>query len=164
MQRVIFGILALALIGASSSRVLSLLNQTVTVGDVTAAVQVKQYKTYVRIQFDFATPPHSAYPVACLNAYQDVRYELKDESGSIVPVNQATLANPPYDMGYLPNHGNPYDCKSFGRLYGNRWDVFASLEALYPSLRPGTYQLIITLNPRGSPQTKSLPPVQITMP
>lgn len=163
MRRIILAIAALTLLGASNP-VLSLQREAVTVDQIAADVYVKQYRDYVRIRFDFVARPSSTYPVACLNAYKDVHYELKNATGHLIPIDQATLTNPPYDI--VLNVGSHFDidaahdCKTMSR---NHWSVFADLAALYPKLPPGTYQLTITLAPRGLSETKGLPPVQIKL-
>jgi hypothetical protein len=117
----------------------------------------------------FASTSASTYPVGCLNAYKDLRYELRDPSGQVVPANPGALAHPPIDAPAVSMHAvsrkyrqGAENCYAAVPHINDRG---ADLQALYPHLRRGTYTLYVTFAPRGmNGATAVMAPVPINVP
>jgi hypothetical protein len=139
-----------------------LLNQKVTVSDVTATVGVYPMgRNEFNIQASFES---SRFPVGCLSAYRDLQYKLLDANSRIVPVSQQTLEHPPCN-GQWVNHAvtgaTAHPCSSNAPT--GVWNEIARLSALYPNLPPGRYTLRISFAPRGIGQQADFTPVQISI-
>ena len=125
------------------------IGQTVTAGGVTTTMNVSPIgRNDWMVEFRFES---KTYPVGCLSAYRDARYELRNSRKQIVPVDQQTLAHPPYDG---PSVVEPVSMRFSDRTKCSApngvWLTRAKISALYPNLAPGAYSLKITLVPRGS--------------
>jgi hypothetical protein len=107
----------------------------------------------------------STYPVGCLSAYRDLHYELRDADNQIIPVNQQTLRNPPYEgpreFTHVVKGSHGHDCAA--NAPAGIWPEFARLSALYPALPSGKYTLNISFAPRGWAQHADFAPVPITI-
>jgi hypothetical protein len=107
----------------------------------------------------------STYPAGCLSAYRDLHYELRDPDNQIIPVNQQTLKNPPYegprDFEHVVKGSHGHSCAA--NAPQGVWPEFARLSALYPNLPPGKYTLHISFAPRGWAQHADFAPVPITI-
>ena len=57
-----------------------------------------------RVGVKFARTVGSTYPVACLSAYKDLSYELRDEAGRLIAEIAKTLAHLPEDLPGLRMH------------------------------------------------------------
>jgi hypothetical protein len=136
--------------------------QTLVAGDVTTTMRVTAMG-----QNDFLIEGvfrRSTYPVGCLSAYRDLRYELRGIDNRIIPVNQQTLEHPPYDGPRTLTHvikvGKGHPCAD--NAPQGSWPVAAVFSALYPNLRSGQYTLHITLAPRNMMRHADFAPVPIT--
>jgi hypothetical protein len=117
----------------------------------------------------FANTSASRYPVGCLNAYKDLRYELRDPGGQVVPENSATLSHPPIDFPGVRIHvisqnyrHGAVDCHAVPTRLNDRG---ANLQALYPHLRRGTYTLRVMFAPTEmNGASAAMDPVPINVP
>lgn len=141
-----------------------LLHQKVVVDDVAATVSVINPGNGIRIQAEFQS---STYPVGCLSAYRDLRYELRASDGRLIPVNQQTLQHPPYEGPQTVNHVIANPSRPAAGCAANAvngiWRPHALFPALYPNLPPGNYTLHIAFAPHGSGQHADFAPVPITI-
>lgn len=130
-----------------------ILDQKVTVSDLSATVTVQRMRfNWIAIGVRF----ESSSFVSCLSVYKDLRYKLRDEEGTVVPISQETLNSPPFEGatanhvttakrqdhqndGCAPQPGMPGVKVIVGRTF---------LSDLYPHLAPGKYTLHITFAPR----------------
>jgi hypothetical protein len=139
-----------------------LLFQKVTLNDIAATARVYVFGlNSIPIEFHFVS---STYPVGCLSAYRDVRYELRDMNNRIIPVDQQALERP-HDEGQMLNHvltrPSPYPCAANAPM--GVWNTRAWFDALYPNLPPGKYTLRIAFAPRGTVEQAVFSAVAITI-
>lgn len=150
-----FAILAAFTVTGGVTGAAPLLEKRITLAGISATIHVTEPAENQYI-ISVSFPAGSKYPVGCLSAFRDFRYDLRDSAGNIVPVNQHALAHPPYD-GPVVN-GPPRPCSLRG---AGGWGVRAQLSSLYPNLPSGTYSLTITFVPHGTGKIAVLPPVSI---
>jgi hypothetical protein len=151
---------AATLCGTASSW--HLLDQEATVGGIQVTVSVFQV-TRNQYMIDAAFKSNS-YPVGCLSVYRDFHYTLVDSSNRVVPVNDETLAHPPWEgqvISPVVKGVTPKSCEQ--RAVGGYWPARALFSDLYPNVQPGNYTLIITIAPHGVAQQVQLHPVHITI-
>lgn len=163
-------IIMLMLCGAARSAVL--FQQTVRVGDLKATVSI--YKVMdpnnplINVTFS-TTGKYATYPIACLSIYQDVRYELRDNAGRLIPISQAALARPAPQGRDIANHVvaaasrshvSASGCKDANNTSASQ-DTF--ILTLYPDIRTGRYTLWITVAPRLSSARVRLNPFEFTI-
>lgn len=141
-----------------------LLHQMVVVGGVAATVSIKPYP-FVRndfiIQAEFKSP---TYPVGCLSAYDDLRYELRASDGHIIPVSQQALKHPPQEDHIIMHPvigGPPRDCAL--NTNNGVWRVQSEFSTLYPNVPRGKYALQIIFAPHGAAQQATFAPVPISI-
>jgi hypothetical protein len=170
MRKAIVGFAVAALLAAIVSlsgfgSATELFRQELVVGGVTATVSVKPYPF---VQNDFLIEVEfksSKYPVGCLSAYRDLRYELRDSDGRLVPVSQQALKHPPYEGSQLVMHpvvgGPPRNCAT--NTNNGIWRAHSVFSALYPSLPLGKYTLRISFTPRETGQHADFAPVPISI-
>lgn len=115
-----------------------------------------QYGGY-RIAAVFERTQQSAANVACLSPYLDLRYELRNGSGAIIPINAAALERPPF-VDLSPRFSN-MDCRDDVSTRVERSAIIAP--PIYPVLPPGDYTLKITFAPRGQPESAALLPISL---
>lgn len=147
---------------------LSVFNQTVRLGKVAATVNVIPISRNGApgLNFTFHSLGSSVYPVGCLSVYEDIRYELLDQTGHLVPIDQDVLRHPPYSGPSVISHapanmtGRRPTCDS---PIVHEWFGFTSVALLYPHLAPGKYVLQMTFAPRHLVQQARFSPVQITI-
>jgi hypothetical protein len=136
--------------------------QQVQVQGINATTKVFPSGADLEIQTTFES---AVYPVGCLSAYRDLRYELKDSANRVIPLNSHTLQNPPYDgprmLEPVVANAKPRDC-SYNAPAG-KWYTEAFLSALYPNLQPGRYTLSITFAPRSKPQSVTLKTITLNL-
>lgn len=137
--------------------------QRVNVQGITATTTVSPLgDTDLQIQTTFAS---STYPVGCLSAYRDMRYELRNSANRVVLIDSRTLQHPPYDgprtLVHVTTNAPRRDC-SHNAPQGS-WFTQAYFSALYPNLEPGRYILIITFGPRSARQSATLTPITLTV-
>jgi hypothetical protein len=97
------------------------------------------------IDVGFARMLHSAYPVACLTVFRDLRYKLAGPSGRVLPLH-APLPKPA--AGCVKS-------KDFHS------EQTVRLSQLFGRLPAGTYTLQITFAPHGVAQRAALRPVLV---
>ena len=106
----------------------------------------------------------STVHIACLSSHRDLRYELRDSSGKVVPINEQALK--PYGEStwagpvYVKGKGKDVPCAD------QEWQqtkLVTILAPLYPDLAPGTYTLQITFAPRGHTHQARFAPIRITV-
>jgi hypothetical protein len=137
--------------------------QKLIAGSVAATMRVEPAgPNNFQIEVEFRS---STYPVGCLSAYRDLHYELRDADNQIIPVNQQTLKNPPYEgpgeFMHVVKGSHGHNCAA--NAPAGVWPEFAQLSALYPNLPPGKYTLRISFAPRGWEQHADFTPVPITI-
>lgn len=135
--------------------------QKVVVNDVAVTVTVSSFGlNNITITGHFVS---SKYPVGCLSAYKDLRYELRDINNRIIPVNQQALESPQLEGHILEPRfvGAHHSCSA--NASKGVWDTTAWLYVLYPNLPPGKYTLNISFAPRGWAQQADFAPVHITI-
>jgi hypothetical protein len=139
--------------------------QTVTVAGLSATISVEDYSNLVPARLfivaDWKSVGNTKYPIGCLSVYHDLRYELRDSAGRLIPINQDAVQYPVYDGPAVLNHMStihPLTCAQRPPYPGK-----AALQALYPYLPGGDYTLQITFAPRGLSQEAKLSPVRLTV-
>lgn len=145
-----------------------LLHQKLVVDGIAATVSVIDPGNGIEIQARFES---SWYPVGCLSAYRDLRYELRTSGNRVIPMNEQTWQNPPYEGPDIVNHvisgpapKPPSDCTENAVTaisYG--WPHRAVFSALYPNLPPGEYALHISFAPHGIVEQGDFAPVRISI-
>lgn len=140
-----------------------LLQQTVHLGDLTATIIVTQTFDSVLVTSQWWSTPKSTFHITCLSAYRDLRYELRDTGGHIIPINQATIEHPPKHYEGFLNHVNGQPPPPCTAQVGHRMQTSAAVGEFYPGLPWGTYTLQITVAPRGTTQQAAIAPVQFTL-
>jgi hypothetical protein len=138
------------------------LNQKLVVGGIAATVSVINPGNGIVVQAEFQS---STYPVGCLSAYRDLRYDLRAGDGRLISVNQETLQHPPYEGPQTLNHvvssssKGPVGCAA--NAVNGTWRPHAQFATLYPNLPPGKYTLRISFVPHGTGQHADFAPVPI---
>jgi hypothetical protein len=160
----------LALIGVMASfgirgSASELLHQKRAVGGVAATVIVWPLAFGPSDFMIYAEFESSTYPVGCLSAYRDLRYELRFSDGRLIPADRQTLEHPPSEGPEVLNHvvagSHGYACAR--NAVNGVWRPRAQFSALYPNLPPGKYTLRISFAPRGWEQHADFTPVPITI-
>lgn len=141
-----------------------LLDQSVTVDDISANVQVfPSCCNDYAINVQFTSTSHG---VNCLSAYLDLHYELRDSANHIVPIDSETLRHPPYELRAVSHvtkadaHKPATPCTPAPYTV---WNGGAYLAKLYPHLTPGKYTLYLSFAPRGMQQHADFKPVSIAI-
>jgi hypothetical protein len=117
-----------------------------------------------RLDEEFSTSDPANHNVFCISGFFDVEYLLKDASGRIMPATKDPWRRGT-DMQYVSGMSwnpkgpsGPDPCKA---IKADKAFRFILLSYYYPSLRPGTYTLQITLAPRGRSDRATLAPLAI---
>jgi hypothetical protein len=162
MRRILFAFAVALFIATLSSPVRAessgVIGQAVRTGDLKTTVHVSPFGRYDwMVEFKFES---KTYPIGCLSAYRDARYELRDSRNQIIPVDQQTLAHPPYDGPSVVEpvsvrFGQP-NCSSPSGV----WLTRAKISALYPNLETGAYTLKVSLSPRPAKAPALLPQIE----
>lgn len=151
------------LLAATPTSSQQLYNQTVSANRVSATVTVTRFssKDY-EISVHYRTPEDESYPLACLSAYRDFQYVLRNSSEQLIPVDQRTLAHPPSELKSVTvrsvDNNHTENCASYKT---HEWGGFAILSKLYPNLPNGNYTLQVRFAPRGIAQHADLGPIPI---
>lgn len=142
-----------------------LIQQHVNASGVSALITVTRINDDIRIFGDFTS---ASYPVSCISMYRDLHYDLRNSAGRTVPIDQKTLANPPfeeYKVAVSPHYPIPIpkfrhvDCATNHR---HEHELVAGLAFLYPRLPKGTYTLNMTFAPLRGAQKAAIAPVHFT--
>ena len=147
---------------------------TAVVGGITAEATVAFDATnHYSVTYRFKKG--GAGRIRCLSSYLDIHYELRDATGTVVPVDADALkrfhsidgATSTYQSGYagptkIQWTGTPPPaCPYFDPLGQKVLLNHALLADIYPRLGPGTYTLALTFAPRGVKETAAFLPALI---
>lgn len=151
---------------AGAAPVPEVLHQTVYVdGSSAEAIITPDYQHGGhRVDVIFRASKGSAVRIACVSAYRDVHFELRDGAGNVIPINQQALENPRYgessDVWSVSKSGSEIPCADQAL---QQQKLVAFLTPLYPHLSPGSYTLRIAFAPRGRTQRAKFAPVRISV-
>ena len=139
--------------------------QTAAIPGVSAAVSVNPNAmgTDYIVRAIFSTSGSSLH-AACLSAYKDLRYVLRDASGHLVAVDQNTIKHPPADEStdYYSVSTAPVGAATVCEKSADRRAIrIARLSALYPHAAAGTYTLQLYLAPRGVTNSAAFAPIHV---
>jgi hypothetical protein len=138
-------------------------NTTRTLSIPGLTVQVSLTRNYAgepMLIEDFSTNDPKRHSVYCTSGLLDLQYVLRDASGRIVKQDTSEMGSDIVagDGGYV--RGAPDPCKT---VQSSRSQRRVLLSDFYPNLPHGTYQLQITLAPRGQSERTQAAPVTINI-
>jgi hypothetical protein len=110
----------------------------------------------------FTTTDPQHHTVVCASGFVDIKYVLRDASGTVVPGVKDPWkmhSDRDYPMSFSSNETSN-GC-TVVKIAGATRVVYLSW--LYPNLKPGVYTLQIMLAPRGGAERATLAPFTVTV-